>query len=162
MHPLDLVIIIWFSLLGTCVGSFLNVVVHRLPSGKSLLRPSSHCPACHHPIRLWHNIPIISWLILRGRCYDCGSKISYRYPLVEAVSGIWFFVCIVLVFFTLSTVQFISVRLLFLGLVSLILFGSTLLCATLIWRDRKRVPRPILWTLLASFFLIIGMLIRVV
>jgi len=161
MNKLDLVFIVWFSLLGTCIGSFLNVVVHRLPSGKSLLRPSSHCPACQHPIRPWHNIPIVSWLVLRGRCYDCGSKISCRYPLVEAVTGLWFFVCIVLVFFTLPTAQ-LSPQLLFLGLVGLILFGTALLCASLIWQDRKRVPRSILWTLLASFLLVIGTLVRVV
>jgi len=100
-------------------------------------------------------------LVLRGRCYDCGSKISGRYPLVEAVTGLWFFVCIVLVFFTLPPAQ-LSPQLLFLGLVGLVLFGTALLCAALIWQDRKRVPRSILWTLLASFLLVIGTLVRVV
>ena len=161
MNKLDLVFIIWFSLFGACIGSFLNVVVHRLPSGKSLLRPSSHCPVCQHPIRPWHNIPIMSWLILRGRCYDCGSKVSVRYPLVEAVSGFWFFACIVLVFFALPADQ-ISSGLLFLTLSSLLLFGSSLLCTTLIWQDRKKMPRSLLWVLIASLFTVIGTLIRVV
>ena len=161
MNKLDLIFIIWFSLFGTCIGSFLNVVVHRLPSGKSLLRPSSHCPVCQHSIRPWHNIPILSWLILRGRCYDCGSKIGVRYPLVEAVSGFWFFICIVLVFFTLPAGQ-ISFRLLLLMLSGLLLFGSSLLCTTLIWQDRKKVPRSLLWVLIASLLAVIGTLIRVV
>jgi leader peptidase (prepilin peptidase)/N-methyltransferase len=75
----------WISLMGGCVGSFLNVVVYRLPAGMSLLRPGSRCPACHHPIRWYDNIPVLGWLRLRGRCRDCQAAIAPRYPLVEAV-----------------------------------------------------------------------------
>ena len=78
------------GLLGLLVGSFLNVVVWRLPRGESLAHPGSHCPACGHPIRPYDNIPVVSWLFLRGRCSGCGSRISVRYPLVELGTGILF------------------------------------------------------------------------
>ena len=82
--------VLWLFVLGGAVGSFLNVVVYRLPAQKSLLRPGSHCPACQHPIR-WHdNVPVLSWVLLRGRCRDCGTKISGRYPFVEAVTAVLF------------------------------------------------------------------------
>lgn len=77
-------------LAGLAVGSFLNVVAHRLPRGESLLRPGSRCPACGHPIR-WHdNVPVLGWLVLRGRCRDCGAPISWHYPAVEALTGLLF------------------------------------------------------------------------
>jgi leader peptidase (prepilin peptidase)/N-methyltransferase len=98
------------GLLGLCVGSFLNVVIHRLPKmmearwrsdcaeleGReppaaepyNLVRPNSSCPACGTPIRAWQNIPIVSWLLLRGKCAACGVRISARYPLVEAFTGV--------------------------------------------------------------------------
>jgi leader peptidase (prepilin peptidase)/N-methyltransferase len=85
--------ILWFATtvvaaFGFCVGSFLNVVVWRLPLGMSLSHPGSHCPKCGHAIRAWENIPILSWLLLRGRCSQCGLPISIRYPLVEAATGL--------------------------------------------------------------------------
>lgn len=77
-------------LLGLLFGSFLNVCISRLPRHESIIRPASHCPKCKAPIR-WHdNIPILSWLLLRGRCRDCGQPIPLRYPLVELATGIWF------------------------------------------------------------------------
>jgi leader peptidase (prepilin peptidase)/N-methyltransferase len=80
-----------FSLLvGLCTGSFLNVVAWRVPDGKSIVRPGSHCPSCGRPIRWYDNIPVLSWMILRARCRDCGSPISARYPLTEAVTGLLF------------------------------------------------------------------------
>lgn len=78
------------ALLGLLIGSFLNVVVWRLPRGESLSRPASHCPVCEHPIRAYDNIPVFSWLILRGRCRDCHTRISVRYPLIEMATGITF------------------------------------------------------------------------
>ena len=68
---------------GLPVGSFLNVVVHRVPRDESLLRPASRCPGCHAPVRAWQNVPVASWLVLRGRCAGCHQRISIRYPLVE-------------------------------------------------------------------------------
>src|SRR5689334_18999387 len=71
------------GLLGLAVGSFLNVVIHRVPRQASLLSPRSECPQCKRPIRNRHNVPVLGWLLLRGRCADCGERISARYPLVE-------------------------------------------------------------------------------
>lgn len=73
--------------LGATIGSFLNVVVHRLPLGRSPLHGRSHCPACGHGIRARDNVPVLGWLWLGGRCRDCGSEISPRYPIVEAICG---------------------------------------------------------------------------
>jgi leader peptidase (prepilin peptidase) / N-methyltransferase len=75
-------------LLGLCLGSFLNVVIHRLPRRISLLRPRSHCPACGAFVRPWHNLPVAGWILLRGRCADCRVRISARYPLVEISGGL--------------------------------------------------------------------------
>ncbi len=76
--------------LGLAVGSFLNVVIHRVPRNLSLVRPASRCPECDTPIRRRHNIPVAGWLLLRGRCADCGARISARYPLVEAGTALLF------------------------------------------------------------------------
>jgi leader peptidase (prepilin peptidase) / N-methyltransferase len=101
----------WMALVfGLCIGSFLNVVIHRLPkmlergwreecaelAGQplpqeprySLVAPRSACPSCGHAIRAWENVPIVSWLVLGGRCSACRSKISFKYPLVEALAGL--------------------------------------------------------------------------
>lgn len=79
--------IVWLFAVGGAVGSFLNVVVYRLPAGMSLIRPGSHCPACKHPIRWYDNVPVFGWIWLRGRCRDCGTRISPRYPIVEAITA---------------------------------------------------------------------------
>lgn len=76
--------------LGLAVGSFLNVVVWRLPRGENLSKPGSHCPGCDKPVRARDNVPVLSWLLLRGKCRDCGAPIAARYPLVEALTaGLW-------------------------------------------------------------------------
>jgi len=72
---------------GLVVGSFLNVVIHRLPRGASLLRPPSHCPACGAPVRWFDNVPVLSFLLLVGRCRSCRAPISPRYPAVELLGG---------------------------------------------------------------------------
>ncbi len=77
-------------ILGLLFGSFLNVCISRLPQHKSIVHPRSHCPKCEAPIRWYDNVPVLSWLLLRGRCRDCGREISLRYPLVEFASGLWF------------------------------------------------------------------------
>lgn len=85
-------LVVAVALLGLAVGSFVNVVVHRVPAGLSLVSPGSHCPHCDHPIRVRHNVPVLGWLVLRGRCADCSSRISVRYPLVELGTAVLFVV----------------------------------------------------------------------
>ena len=79
--------VVGIGLLGLLIGSFLNVVVYRVPNGLSVVSPPSACPKCDSQIRSRDNIPVLSWLILRGKCRDCGAAISPRYPAVEAVTG---------------------------------------------------------------------------
>jgi leader peptidase (prepilin peptidase)/N-methyltransferase len=75
---------------GLIIGSFLNVVAYRLPRGESLAHPGSHCPSCDAPVRAYDNIPLLSWLLLRGRCRACSAPIARRYPTVEAVTAALF------------------------------------------------------------------------
>lgn len=79
-----------FALFGLLFGSFANVVIWRLPRSESLSSPGSHCPVCEAPIRWYDNVPVVSWLVLGGRCRDCRTPIAVRYPLVEALSSILF------------------------------------------------------------------------
>jgi leader peptidase (prepilin peptidase)/N-methyltransferase len=76
------------GLLGTIFGSFLNVVAYRLPRHESLVTPASRCPNCGTPVKPYDNVPVLSWLLLRGRCRSCAAPISPRYPLVEALTGV--------------------------------------------------------------------------
>ncbi len=79
--------LIFAALLGAVLGSFLNVVVYRLPRGESLLSPGSHCPSCSAAVKPYDNVPVLAWMWLRGRCRACRAAISPRYPLVEAVTA---------------------------------------------------------------------------
>lgn len=81
-------IILFVFAFGACIGSFLNVVIHRMPRGESLSFPPSHCPSCGRGIKVYDNIPILSWLVLRGKCRWCGAPISPRYLVVEALNGL--------------------------------------------------------------------------
>ena len=83
-------IVAFAALTGLIVGSYLNVIAHRIPQGMSVVRPPSRCPACGSGIRARDNIPVASWIILRGRCRDCSSRISARYPLVESGTAMLF------------------------------------------------------------------------
>jgi leader peptidase (prepilin peptidase)/N-methyltransferase len=76
------------TVLGLAFGSFANVVIWRFPRGESLNSPPSHCPACDTPIRWYDNVPVLSWILLRGKCRACGSRISPRYPAVELLGGL--------------------------------------------------------------------------
>ena len=77
-----------FFVFGCMVGSFLNVCIHRLPLGMSIVTPPSHCPHCKYSIPWWLNIPLVTWLALRGRCKNCGAPISPRYFIVELLTGL--------------------------------------------------------------------------
>ena len=78
------------AVLGAVVGSFLNVVIHRVPLGRVARGPGSHCPSCGTPLAPYDNVPVVSWLVLRGRCRHCGAPISPRYPLVELLTAVAF------------------------------------------------------------------------
>ena len=88
------------TLFGACVGSFLNVVIYRLPEGQSLIRPSSHCPSCNTSLKWYDNLPVVGWLLLRGRCRYCGVHISVQYPLIEALTAGLFALVFVIYYMT--------------------------------------------------------------
>jgi len=86
----ELVVVAFVAVFGAMLGSFLNVCVYRLPRGESVILPASHCPGCGKPIAWYDNVPVLSYLLLRGRCRHCGVRISLQYPLIElAVGVIW-------------------------------------------------------------------------
>lgn len=93
-------------LLGACIGSFLNVVVYRIPAGESLIFPPSHCPRCHHRLGPTENVPIVGWLWLRGRCRHCHTAIAPRYPLVETATALLFWVIFALFQFSSYTLGY--------------------------------------------------------
>lgn len=88
MIPGDIWLYLVSAVAGLIVGSFANVCIYRLPRGKSVVWPSSRCPSCQTPLKPWDNIPVLSYLMLRGKCRACGEPISARYPLVEAANGL--------------------------------------------------------------------------
>ncbi|MEI6427103.1 MAG: prepilin peptidase [Pseudanabaena sp. ELA607] len=90
MNLEHLLLTIMALILGACVGSFLNVVVYRIPAGLSLVHPPSRCPHCHHPLQPWDNIPIFGWILIGGKCRYCRSPVSWRYPAVETLTGLLF------------------------------------------------------------------------
>ena len=90
MRTAELIFLVYAGVLGAALGSFLNVCISRLPAGESLVRPRSRCPRCGAPVAWYDNIPILSFLFLRGRCRGCREKISWQYPLIEAiVAALW-------------------------------------------------------------------------
>ena len=93
---LQLLIALYVAIFGLIVGSYLNVVVYRLPLGLSTVYPRSRCPGCGSLIRARDNVPVLSFLLLRGRCRNCGTPISWRYPLVEAATAALFMGCLLL------------------------------------------------------------------
>jgi leader peptidase (prepilin peptidase)/N-methyltransferase len=86
-HIPDWIQQVFVFILGCCLGSFFNVVIYRLPAKLSIVQPGSHCPRCSRPIAFYDNIPLISYLILMGKCRHCRAPISFRYPMVEALTG---------------------------------------------------------------------------
>src|SRR5436190_1485567 len=123
-----LALVILTAALGLAVGSFLNVVIWRVPRGESVVRPPSHCPGCDRPIRPRDNVPVLSWLLLRGKCRDCGEAISLRYPLVELGTSVLFAVLTLSIGFEAELPAF-----LYLGAIGVAL--------AMIDIDVKRLPR---------------------
>jgi leader peptidase (prepilin peptidase) / N-methyltransferase len=104
-------------LFGLAFGSFLNVCIYRLPLGLSIVAPRSACPKCKHPIAFYDNLPVLSWLILRGRCRQCKVRISPRYPLIELLTGVLFVACYWYFGLSLSTLKYCTFAFLLLGLI---------------------------------------------
>jgi leader peptidase (prepilin peptidase)/N-methyltransferase len=127
--------------LGAVIGSFLNVVILRIPQGESVVFVSSHCTSCNTPLKPWHNVPILSWMLLRGRCSYCKTSISAQYPIIEIISG--------LIFLTLASKYALAIATLFIGLSFLML-----LALSIIDFRYKMVPDSL--NLLAIFFAIFG------
>jgi leader peptidase (prepilin peptidase)/N-methyltransferase len=134
------------ALLGACVGSFLNVVIHRVPRNESVIRPGSHCPTCRSAIRARHNVPILSWLLLRGRCADCAAPISGRYPAVESVTAVLFGAT------ALASVQ----QHLLPALPALLLFVAAGIALAAIDFDVMRLPNVIVYPSYAAMAVLLG------
>jgi leader peptidase (prepilin peptidase) / N-methyltransferase len=112
---------VFFFALGSIVGSFLNVVIHRVPNEQSIVFPNSACPQCQNPIKPYDNIPILSWLLLGGKCRNCKTAISPRYPAVELLTGLLF----LLVFWQIGLSWFLPVALIFVAtMVSLVFIDA--------------------------------------
>ena len=118
-----------FGVLGLIIGSFLNVVIHRLPLGQSVSTPRSHCPQCEHVLRPWELIPVVSYLLLKGKCSQCKINISWRYPGVEIITGVLFILTVLLQPNQTTT-----------GIVFDLLFVSLLVALTMIDIDTFRLP----------------------
>lgn len=130
--------------LGASIGSFINVVVYRLPAGMSILWPRSRCPHCLHQLGGQENVPVFGWLWLRGRCRHCKSPISIRYPLVEAATGLLFILIFWLFGFSIQTFGYWA-------------FGSWLLALSLIDLDTMTLPNS-----LTKSGLILGLVFQMV
>ena len=153
----DWLLILWMGLMGGALGSFMNVVVYRMPAGQSIVHPPSRCPACGHLIRWRHNVPVLGWLILGGRCHDCRAPISRRYPLVEAlVAGVFMaLACGEIVFGGVNLPHYVpreeaiaSPAAWAIYAFHLLLLGS-LICAALIEYDANLLPMRLVTLVLA-------------
>ncbi len=120
------------ALFGLIVGSFLNVVIYRVPRGESIVAPPSSCPRCGHRLSAWENVPVISFLILHGRCRSCRERISWRYPLVELLGGIAF---------AAIAARYSSPLL----LAALCVFVAVLIAEAFIDLDTRKLPRRIIY-----------------
>ena len=89
--------LVYAGVLGACIGSFLNVVIYRLPLGQSLMAPPSRCPKCGYRLKFYDNIPVFGWLLLGGRCRECKNRISIQYPIVELITAV---LCVIVVWVT--------------------------------------------------------------
>ena len=136
-HQVMLIFTFFVFVTGSCIGSFLNVVIWRLPRGESLSYPSSHCPACNHPLAIWQNVPLLGWLVLRGRCFYCKSPISVRYPIVEMVTALLFLAV---------WASIVQAGLPWGGAVRYLFLAGALLAAAVIDAEHRIIPDKITYT----------------
>lgn len=128
------VLVVLLGVAGLAVGSFLNVVIHRVPEGTSVIRPRSSCPSCHEPVRPRDNIPVVSWILLRGCCRDCSARISWRYPLVEVATALLWAALGAWLIATEASLSLLPV---------LLVVGSAGVALTAIDLDHHRLPNAI-------------------
>lgn len=132
------IILLFSFILGLIFGSLFNVLIYRLPRNKSIIYPNSSCPHCGHKIKPYENIPIISYIILKGRCSACKNPISIRYPLIEALTGIYFTICVYFFYIknqnTDDILSYLDIHSL-LNTIEAILFGSILIVQSFIDLD---------------------------
>lgn len=114
---MDLLVAIFVFVIGLLFGSFLNVCIHRIPRGESVVFPSSACPVCHRRIKPYDNIPVLSWLLLGGRCRNCRTPITPRYAIVELLTGFLFLACYWQFGLSLSTLKYCVFSFLVIGLI---------------------------------------------
>jgi len=132
------------GILGLAIGSFLNVVIYRVPAGRSIVAPASACPTCSSAIRAYDNVPVLSWLVLRGKCRDCAAPISARYPFVELGTGLFF--AAVAVFFASAILAAPNIRGIVGGLLVLVAFlylAAVSVALALIDLDVHKLPNAI-------------------
>lgn len=139
---------IFAFIFGAAIGSFLNVCIFRIPAKESIVKPSSQCPSCHQPIRFYDNIPIISFIILKARCRDCGEKISWRYPLVELITAIFSLLLFIKFGLTLNFFVFF-------------LFTAVLIVITFIDLDHQIIPDILSLPGIPIFFLAAIFIVKV-
>jgi leader peptidase (prepilin peptidase)/N-methyltransferase len=133
---------------GAVVGSFLNVCIFRIPVKTSIIKPLSQCPHCHHPVYFYDNIPIISFIMLRGKCRDCGGKISWRYPLVELITA------------ALALLLFLQFGLT-LKFLTFFIFTAVLIVITFIDLDHQIIPDVLTLPGIPIFFLLAIFVVKV-
>jgi leader peptidase (prepilin peptidase) / N-methyltransferase len=139
-----LMIVGFGAVIGLAIGSFLNVVVYRVPAGLSVVAPASACPRCGHDIRARDNVPVVSWLLLRGRCRDCATPISARYPLVELATALLFALVVLRFGPALSVAQDgVSAAVASIELVAMLYLMAISIALALIDLDVHRLPNAL-------------------
>ena len=159
----ELLALIFLTLWGACVGSFLNVVIYRVPEGLSVVHPPSRCPGCENKLALYDNVPVLGWLWLRGKCRNCKMKISPQYPLIEAFTGLCFLGLTAAYYFTALRPAFAEV-----GVVGswpvlavhLVLL-SAMIAATMIDAKRFIIPLGITWIAALVAFIVLPLAVAV-
>ncbi len=142
---MQVVLVIFIFAIGACIGSFLNVVIYRLPRGESIVFPGSHCPACGRGIRWYDNVPLLSWLLLKARCRDCKARISPRYILIELLTALLFvglYAALYVLDLRSDTGRFEHTWPTFIGYCVLL---AGLLAASAVDIELFIVPLPVLW-----------------